>query len=78
MGSSVGGGISFELKRKVLQGSSGFRSDIVEVGDVVLLKSNQSRSYWPVAKIISLHPDQEKVIRIVKVLSRLTSVRSIN
>ena len=50
-----------------------------KVGDIVILKGNQPRSNWPLGKIITLYPDDDGVIRSMKVGSGGTeSLRTIN
>lgn len=51
---------------------------MLKAGEVVILKTEQSRSLWPLAKIIPVHPDRKRVVRIVKVLSNgQTSLRTV-
>ena len=51
----------------------------IRVGEVVLLKSDQPRSQWSLAKIDSVYPDSEGVIRTVKVISKgQVSVKTID
>ena len=41
-----------------------------QVGDVVLLKENQSpRNRWPMAKVVATHPDDQGQVLSVKMLT---------
>ena len=41
-----------------------------QVGDIVLLKENQSpRNRWPMAKVVATHPDDKGQVRSVTVLT---------
>ena len=52
---------------------------LLKVGDIVLLKGDQPRSQWPLTKVISVHPDKDGVVRIVKVLTKgQTSLRTVD
>jgi len=47
-------------------------------GDVVLVECEGSRSIWPLGKVISVHPDSNGTLRVVKVLSKgIISLRTI-
>ena len=41
-----------------------------KVGEVYILKTEQPKSQWPLAKVVEVMPDREGVIRAVKVLAR--------
>lgn len=49
----------------------------MKVGDIVLVKAEQPRSQWPLAKIISIHPDREGILRVVKGMGQ-SSLRTVD
>ena len=67
------------LRERFYGAQSAQNKNLLKAGDVVLLRMEQPRSQWPLAKVVSLHPDREGVFRIVKVLSKgQTSLRTID
>ena len=67
------------LKKRFYGALTAQNKTLLKAGDVVLLKTEQPRSQWPLAKIISLHPDREGILRVVKVLCKgQTSLRTID
>ena len=51
----------------------------LKAGDVVLIEGDQSRSTWPLGKIVALLPDRAGTLRLVKVFSKgIVSLRTID
>ncbi|KAG7161890.1 hypothetical protein Hamer_G007564 [Homarus americanus] len=79
---------SYKRLQKVLEGWDREKANgalpatnkvLLKLGEVVLLKKEQPRSRWPLAKIVSVHPDDKGVIRVVKVIVKSqTSLKTIN
>ena len=42
------------------------------IGDIVLLKIDASRNQWPMAKVVQVHKDSERVVRSVRLLAGKT------
>ncbi|XP_069160890.1 uncharacterized protein [Procambarus clarkii] len=45
----------------------------LQPGDIVLVDSDGPRADWPLGKVVSVHPDSQGILRIVKILSKGTT-----
>ena len=48
----------------------GNKSSQLQVGDIVLIDCDNTRTSWPLGKIVELLPDKQGIVRVVKVLSK--------
>ena len=54
-------------------------SSCLNPGDIVLIDCEASRANWPIGKVISIYPDKQGTLRLVKVLSKGNeSIRTID
>ncbi|XP_069165321.1 uncharacterized protein [Procambarus clarkii] len=61
------------LREYHYRASSPYNKVQLKPGDLVLVDSDGPRSEWPIGKIVSVHPDRQGILRIVKVLCRGTT-----
>ena len=53
-------------------------SNPLKPGDIVLVECDSSRADWPLGRVVSVHPDENGTLRLVKVNSKgVTSLRTV-